>query len=501
MAFVICLLLSVAVHAASPLPKPRPEFGQATSSEIPIPSQKPNQLVSQAGKKISLQEAIFIGLKSNRTIESACISRYAEAYNLSVEEAQFEPQFSFSGELSQSASRTQHTTRGTVSPQAQLKTPSGAQFKFAWSNGGNLSKELQDWSSFAEFTAEKPLLRGGGVKANLASLQQARLAEKANILRLDSTVAEVIGNIIFSYRDLLLAQEELKLANLAVERAEKLITNNEALIEVGRIAALDIIQTRADLENQRLRALQATQNLTTAKLQLVDLLALDLDTSIIAIEAQESGDVTISIKQLVTVALANRPDYLGQLNVIAQAKYNLIAAENAKLWDLNLFARGRYGLEGGSQANWQTTSEATVGFRVNIELNNPKPQRDYVQASTTKKIAYVRLREIRQGIEKQIRRSANEARLLWKQIKLAETAEELARKAVEVELAKLNAGRSTTFQVQTLEDHLRDREIQLLTARIGYLNALTRLDLQLGTSLQTWGINLKKPGGLRAPCY
>ncbi len=494
-------LLSAQAQATSPIPIPRPEVVQAVTAEIAIPLQKPNIPVIQKRMELSLREAIFIGLGNNRKIETACILRYPQRYNLKVEEAQFVPQFSVSGELSQFAGRNQNTTRSAITPQAQLKTPTGAQLKFAWNNGGSIRKELQGVSSIVEITAEQPLLKGRGTEVNLAPLQIARLAERANILRLNATIAEVVGAIIFSYRDLLLTQEELKLAKLSVQRAEKLVENNEALINAGRMAPLDIIQTQADLENQRLRVLQAMQNLATAKLKLADLLALKLDNPIVVKKNTVPDNITININQLIPVALANRPDYLGQLNTIAQTKHGLIRAENEKLWDLKLFARGRYGLESSSHSNFQNVSDATVGLRFNLELNNPAPQRDFIQASSNREIAYVRLFEIRQGLEKQIRGTASEVRLLWKQIKLAETAEELARKAVEVELAKLNAGRSTSFQVRTLEDRLRDSETQLLAARIGYQNALTRLDLQLGTTLKTWGIDMPNFKGNKERCH
>lgn len=496
----LCLLPFSSALAVS-VPLARPKMTAKTVLQMPVPEPKPNDDSLLRGTEITLQEAIFVGLKNNRAIERACISRISERYRLKVEEAQFSPRLGLSGETSRFVSGSLNTTRANIAPKAQLSTSTGARIEFAWNNNTSISKELRDWSSVAELSAEQPLLRGGGVKVNLAPLEQARLAEKANMLHLNATVSEIVGNIIFSYRDLLLSQEELILARLAVQRAEKLVTNNEALINAGRMAAVDIIQTQADLENQRIRVLQVMQNVVAAKLNLTDLLALDLDTKLIAIKATDPNWFPLNIQRLISIALVKRPDYLGQLNIIAQSRYGLVIAQNEKLWDLKLFARGRYGLETGSQSAFKNVSEATFGLRFNIELNDPAPQQKYIQASTNKQIAHIRLEEIRQGIEKQIRGTASEVTLLWEQLKLARTAEMLARKAVEVEAAKLNAGRSTTFQVRALEDRLRNSENRFLSARIGYQNALTRLDLQLGTTLETWRVNLPKMGGDREQCH
>ncbi len=105
--------------------------------------------------------------------------------------------------------------------------------------------------------------------------------------------------------------------------------------------------------------------------------------------------------------------------------------------------------------------------------------------------AELQLAVIRSGIEMQIRSTVSEIEILWQQLGIARRSDELAREAVEIERAKLSAGRSSTFEVRSLENDLRASESRLLQARVGYLNALTRLDLQLGTTLQTWKIDLR----------
>jgi len=79
----------------------------------------------------------------------------------------------------------------------------------------------------------------------------------------------------------------------------------------------------------------------------------------------------------------------------------------------------------------------------------------------------------------------------WLQLEVARRARNLAAKAVEIEKEKLKVGRSANFQVRALENDLRSAESQQLGATIGYLNALTVLDVQLGTTLDTWRIVLK----------
>jgi outer membrane protein TolC len=79
----------------------------------------------------------------------------------------------------------------------------------------------------------------------------------------------------------------------------------------------------------------------------------------------------------------------------------------------------------------------------------------------------------------------------WRQLELARRARGLAARAVEIEKEKLKVGRSANYQVRALENDLRSAENQQLGAVIGYLNALTLLDVQLGTTLDTWHIALR----------
>lgn len=67
---------------------------------------------------------------------------------------------------------------------------------------------------------------------------------------------------------------------------------------------------------------------------------------------------------------------------------------------------------------------------------------------------------------------------------------DLAARAVDVEKIKLGAGRSSNFQVQSLEANYRNAQLQLLNAEIAYLNAMTQLDLQIGTTMGTWKLSL-----------
>ena len=83
-----------------------------------------------------------------------------------------------------------------------------------------------------------------------------------------------------------------------------------------------------------------------------------------------------------------------------------------------------------------------------------------------------------------------DVRSRWRQYEIAGRARDLSRKKLEFEREKLQAGRSSNFQVLSFETDLRNAENARLNALIGYLNAQTELDQRLGMTLKSWDIAL-----------
>ncbi|MBW4604443.1 MAG: TolC family protein [Calothrix sp. FI2-JRJ7] len=72
-------------------------------------------------------------------------------------------------------------------------------------------------------TFSQPLLRGAGTDINKVSIQAARLTETINVLSLKSTLTNTITNAILAYRNLLRAQERLKIEQLSLKSAQELL--------------------------------------------------------------------------------------------------------------------------------------------------------------------------------------------------------------------------------------------------------------------------------------
>lgn len=444
------------------------------------------------GVALSLADAVFLTLRQNRTIQSAYAERTAQKFELRVAENRFTPQLAISSNAQVQSVGGSTFSNADLTPNATVLLPTGATFGFAWANTASEAAGIQTRTSATQISLVQPLLRGGGVDATLAPVRAARIGEAINRLHLKETVSQTIAQVITGYRALLRAQEELRLAQAALKRSQDLVDVNRVLINAGRMASVDIVQSEVDVENQRIRILEANRSLEDARLSLLTLMSVDLGTSIAADEGTDPKRVRPELTGLMKIALEERADYLAQMLVVEQVRLGIVVAENERLWDLSVFARGTFGKRTiTGVADNARIADTTVGASLNIPLNDLRREQPYVQATTNLKTAELQLATIKQGVEQQVRSAVSQVDIRWQQHEFARRAHELALRAVEIEKDKLKVGRSSNFQVRSLESDLRSAEQQKLSAAINYLGALTILDLQLGTTLKTWHISLK----------
>ena len=444
---------------------------------------------------LSLPESVFIGLRDNRAIRSAYMERIAQKFDLRVAGDRFAPRLTISSAFLARRTDSTTTTTGNFTPVATLLTPTGALFGFTWATvESNTRGGLRSRSSTLDLTVIQPLLRGAGTTVNTAPLHVAQIEERLNQLRLRDTVGQTVTRIILAYRDLLRAQEQRTLADAALTRARSLVAVNRALIAAGRMAAVEIVQTEADVALQELAVLEASNRLDATRLAFLGLIAVDPRTDVRAADQLDATPVDVSLERVLPLALASRPDYLSQRLVIEQAKLGVTVARNQRLWDLA--AVGSVGVGHAEFAGLPTPSEsrtapnASAGLQLTIPLGDLSLEQGEVRATTTLRTAEIRLEDLRQQVESEVRDAVREIQTRWRQLETARRARALAERSLAIERDKLQVGRSSNFQVLAFEDDLRRAETQQLDALIQYLNALTLLDQQLGTTLDTWQIAL-----------
>lgn len=440
---------------------------------------------------LTLSDAIYLGLRDNRAIRSAYLDRVAQKFDLRVAEDRFTPKLVLSGNYLSTRNQDDRYRQGNLTPGSTLLTPYGTRVSLGWTyqhtdaNVAGLSH-----NDGANFSVIQPLLRGAGKDIATAPVRLAQMTEQINRLNLKSTVSQTITQIITAYRDLLLAQEQLKIAEDSLARARQLVEVNQAMISAGRMAEFEIVQTEAEVASQELAHEEARNRVDMARLALLQLLALDLHAPIVATEALQAKPVEVQADRALKQAEASQPAYLAQLLVGEQAAINLAVARNDRLWDVSLVGgatqqRNR-AARGDGARNWDNY----VGVQVEIPIGDMTARQAEVQAQVNVKNQQIQLAEAHQQLDRDVTNAVRDMGTRWRQFEIAQRARDLSRRKLEIEREKLTAGRSSNFQVLSFENDLRNAENARLNALISYLNAQAGLDQTLGTTLQSWDISL-----------
>lgn len=439
--------------------------------------------------ELTLPDAVALGLRENRTIRSAYLQRIAQKFELRVAEDRFTPKLTLSASYRARRDLGFPGSSADLTPIATMVTPIGTQMALAWANTSDkIAGSDRFTSSNINFAVIQPLLRDGGLDVNMAPVRIAQLDEKVNRLGLKATVSQTVTEIIQAYRTFLQAQDQLRISRDALNRSRELLVLNRALIENGRMAEVEIIQTESDVANQELAVDQAANVVDQTRLALLEKLAIDPRTDLVSKEAIAVQPVRVSLDQALGVAFDSNPEYLSQLLAVEKAKLNVGVAKNRRLWDVSLIT--------GTEATRQTLSDVKLqrhsygGVKLSVPLGDLTAEKDEVNATVAERTATVGLEAIRQQVEHQTRDAVRNVEARWRQYEIASRARDLNARKLETEREKLQVGRSSNFQVLSFESDLRAAESARLSAMIGYLNALTILDQQVGTTLDTWQISL-----------
>ncbi|PHM31201.1 TolC family protein [Xenorhabdus innexi] len=438
---------------------------------------------------LSLSDAISLGVRNNYAIRSVYLDRIAQKFDLRVAEDRFTPKLQLSGSYIAGKNQDAGFRKSNISPNATLLTPLGTRFTLSWARDNNKSGMNHSHNDGASIKVIQPLLRGSGTNMNNAPILLANLREQTNRLNLKETISSSITQIILSYHTLLRAQEQQALSVASLKRMQKLVETNKELIDAGRMAQTDIIQTQADLAMQALSAKEAENNVQSAKLALLKLLALSLKTPIQATDTLTGTHVRLNVEQSIKKAQAQQPDYLIRLLAAKAADIQLLQAKDNRLWDLSLI--------GGTSQQRSSSSDSRkwenyVGIQLDIPIGDMSRKQAEVQARVNVQKQELTLEEARINLEQRVTNAIRDTESRWQEYQLAIKASSLSQQKLEIEQEKLQAGRSSNFQVLSFETDLRNAENARLNTLIQYLNAQAELDQILGTTLESWGITINE---------
>ncbi len=475
-----------------------------TKSPQSIANRKP--IPHQTVLALSLKEAITLALRDNLSARNAYLSRLMDRFSLKVANDEFKPHLSMVANSGYNALYNATTSRHntdfaqSVGGNASLRLPTGGEVGVTVnaSHANNSGSSNGNYATNVNLNVSQPLLRGGGLTIGQANLVSAQRSEISSQLSFRDSLSGIVNTVISQYRSYVSSTRALHTDERSMERAEKQLEIQQALLDAGRIARFDLVRSQADLARQKL-SLQRSQNaLREEEVNLLRTLRLPAETTLKLDSAIQLKPLpTLNLKQVMKMAFQHRVDYQQAKLGLEESKLALKIAENSQLWDLDVSAS--YALSGSANNVTgvlgdvvpNTHGDYAVGLNLTVPLGKKLSQK---QSLLSARVALLRTRngliELEENIRLELTRKLEEIELLWKQITLSKEALKLTKQELDNERIKLNAGSADSTDLINANDHLIDSENSHVSVQLAYLNALTELDEALGITLSKWGIRI-----------
>ncbi len=430
---------------------------------------------------LSLEEAVRLALTGSRAAIRARLGREEQRLTLEGAEERYDPMANLN--LGWTAEKqTEETADLTIGP--SLRVPTGGTFQLSFSKP--LAGE-GDRKATTTLTFSQPLLKGFGPELDTQPVREARLKERINLRAFRDSAAGIVDAAVSAYRGVLRERQRTVIAREALERARRQLGINRALVEAGRMASQDLVQTEADVAGKEYALIDARNALDSANSNLVNTLDLEEGARVEPRPEPPVEPERPDLEESLETAFARRTDWLTAEIGMELARMRLHSAENALLPDLNLNAQADH-RSGPDPTHW------SVGLNLTVQLQDDEPRRALTRARNGMRRARMEIAERRQSIRIEVRRAVYDVAVALRQIDLARQARELAERKLDVERRKLQQGLSSAFQLGRFEDDLVTAQRRELDAVARYRDSLARLDRALGTTLDRWGISVKQVG-------
>jgi len=371
-------------------------------------------------------------------------------------------------------------------------------------------------SPTSSITLTQPLLRGFGRGVNLRYLRIANLDRSASRLLFEQQLIDTVYGISRLYYDLVSLGENVGVKEETLAAVQKLADDDEAQVEEGTLAPIELTRARALVSSSKLDLVQAEgqyrQQEVILRSQLMRSVA-DLTPAFSSIVPTEHILVPEQVEQfsvpdLIREGLANRRD-LAQANVqIKTGEISVQAARNAALPQLNMYANVQ--AHGTAETPYEPLGSAGTGiptipttlalgglrtstiYQAGVQLTLPIRNR-VAQADAARDA--VQLRQVEAGaqrLENQARSEIENSVIALENAQAAYKAAVESRQYQEVLLSaerdKLSVGASTNFLIVQDEAYLAQARSTEVAARSDWMKARIALDRSLGATLDKNGI-------------
>ncbi len=415
---------------------------------------------------------------------------------------------------------------------SQLVPWGGGNVGFQFNNNkqvtsNNLVNYNPAFNSNSARTLTQPLLRGFLIDNNRQQLVVTALNRDASEIQLRGTIATTLANVRNAYWELLYALQALDVAQGSLDLANKLVQDNQARVEVGALAPLDVVQAQAEAATRLQTVAQADAQWRTSELGLKRLIVSGTDdplwnASINPIDRPTFLAAPLDVQAAVRNALDNRTDLLQARKIIDSNNVTLKYMRNLTLPALDLQANyGATGLGGtqftrsGSGVTSQITGSVpggygdawktltgrnfptwNLGLNFSYTLGASAQDAQVARARVQVNQSAAQLRALELQVATDVTNAALQVQSGLTRYQAATVARNLSQQRLDAEQSRFDVGLSTNYFVVQAQRDLSTAQNTELRALLDYRRALVDYErLQEAPATRGTGITVINAAG------
>jgi outer membrane protein len=507
----------VAPASVEPAPVESAPAESAPAESETIQNNSSNDSSAASVVELTLPDLLNIVIQGNRDIKNDVLERVVQRQTLNEAESRFDPRFTPNLSLQASRNGSENITEEDTEDSTEENTPENTEENtnnflgpldaadgsenttLSQSLGVSstlttplgtaitLSVEPLRESSRLNITVNQPLLRGSGQAVNRAPVQQARIAASNQALALRQKVIETVTTSINQYTTLAQRQEAVSIQAQALERRRQQFEIVQALVEAGRQARIDLIDSERSIAEAELGLQEAKNQLAQTNTELLNLIGTEAtlqfaapDDAISQLFAAAAARVSqFQLDQMVELAYQIQPDYQQAKANIELEDLGLLVAQDDQRWNLNWQSSAGIG-EASSQMATGLQLSRTFGDE-SLDTAVERSQTNILQQQNT-------LAQLTETIRNDIAAQLRDVNSQLAQVELAQRATQAVQLQLEVAQEKFRLGRDdiTLFNITEREEALVNAQNTELEARISVLNSIAGLEKAVGITLDTW---------------
>lgn len=480
-------------------------------------------------KQVTLNNCIQMALKGNLDVQIQRRAPEIARLTLSMDYAPYDPNFSASFRHNYGSSPStyvvssyfQGAVPGSTSQRDEYSLglggnlPSGLNYQMSGNVSDTVGTSFQgdppvafpfaNTSASVGISMSQPILRNFWIDSSRMTILVDRHNLRGSKLTLKLQVMTSIESVTEAYYNLIAAQQQVNVQQMALQLAQQLYAENKKRVEIGVLAPLDEMQSKSQVASSQASLVGARNAVATAEDALKNLVtdhyATFKNVDFVPVEQLSAQPRTFSREDSWDKALTLRPDLL-------KAKLDLQSQHIRLRYDKNqLFPEldvvGSYSQIGnsttlatgiGGALDSMSSGQAPnyyIGAQLSIPLSNRRARRAYQIQKEQIQQALLQLKQLEQNIMVQVDTYISQARNSLDQVQATAEAVTYAKQALDAEQKKLENGKSTSFQVLQLQSNYTAAQYSHISALVSYNIALARLALWQGTTLERHNISMQ----------